>query len=135
MTRKQMKTMLLWKKGIGVKVTTITGEKVYLFRQSDSPENAIEDVKRSFHHGEKLKFYSTEWAKKTMFHEYLEHYQHLHDLAWENMDDYSGFEKCHAYKRFLINTLMDWTGCNRVSAYLQVSSTLIVSNFTGEVIA
>lgn len=135
MRRKNMRAMLLRRTGAGVKVTTVTGDVTYLFCPADSFENAVEVIQHRFHHGEKLEFFSTEWARKTQFKEYMVHYNYLYELAWETPDEDYGFDAWKAYKKFLIRTLMDWTGCSRMAAVMQVSTNIICSKFKGTVAA
>ena len=135
MTQKEMRTMLLKKSGIGVKVTPITGITTFLFFENFESDNGMERAKRSFCHGEELTFYSTLWAQQSQFKEYMAHYQLLCKSTLETPVDYTIREAKH-YKKFLIKQLMRWTDCCYAFANLQVSQKIIIySKFKGRVTA
>lgn len=133
MTKNEMRAILLRRTGVGVEVTTITGDVYYLFYEDFENDNGVERAQKHLCRGEKLVFFSNLWAQQSQFKEYMDHYKEL--CAIERKDpENPALEGMQMFKRFITKRLMAWTGCSYKAAKMQIFLKVInYSSFTGRV--
>lgn len=132
LTKSSMRNLLLRRKGIGVKVITVTGESFFFFYEDFDDSKGITRAKKHFRFNEHLVFFTSKWAQQTAFAEYMDHYMKLLAIAENYPDDIAVQETFQNYKNFVIARLRQYTGFSAKKAEKQVLQQRISFNkFTG----
>lgn len=132
LTKSSMRNLLLRRKGIGVKVITVTGESFFFFYEDFVDSKGITRAKKHFRFNEHLVFFTSKWAQQTAFAEYMDHYMKLLAIAENYPDDIAVQETFQNYKNFVIARLRQYTGFSTRKATKQVLEQRISFNkFTG----
>lgn len=132
LTKSSMRNLLLRRKGIGVKVITVTGESFFFFYEDFDDSKGITRARKHFRFNEHLVFFTNKWAQQTAFAEYMDHYMKLLAIAENYPDDIAVQETFQNYKNFVIARLRQYTGFSAKKAEKQVLQQRISFNkFTG----
>lgn len=132
LSKNSMRNLLLRRKGIGVKVITVTGESFYFFYEDFDDNKGITRAKKHFRFNEHLVFFTSKWAQQSAFAEYMDHYIKLLTIAENYPDDIAVQENFQNYKNFVIARLRQYTGFSTRKAAKQVLEQRISFNkFTG----
>lgn len=120
LSKSSMRNLLLRRKGIGVKVITITGESFYFFYEDFDDNKGITRARKHFRFNEHLVFFTNKWAQQSAFAEYMDHYKKLLSIAENYPDDSAVQETFQTYRDFVISRLRQYTGFSTRKAAKQV---------------
>lgn len=134
LTKSSMRNLLLRRKGIGVKVITVTGESFFFFYEDFDDSKGITRARKHFRFNEHLVFFTNKWAQQSAFAEYMDHYKKLLSIAENYPDDIAVQETFQNYKNFVIARLRQYTGFSTRKAAKQVLEQRISFNKFTEVI-
>ena len=109
LTKSSMRNLLLRRKGIGVKVITVTGESFFFFYEDFDESKGITRARKHFRFNEHLVFFTSKWAQQSAFAEYMDHYKKLLSIAENYPDDIVVQETFQNYKNFVIARLRQYT--------------------------
>lgn len=120
LSKSSMRNLLLRRKGIGVKVITITGENFYFFYEDFDDSKGITRAKKHFRFNEHLVFFTNKWAQQSAFAEYMDHYKKLLSISENYPEDVGVQETFLNYRDFVIARLRQYTGFSSKKAAKQV---------------